>query len=371
MGHASIDISARQSKAIQQQIFDSLKRNESQQSLSTQLAQTLSAPLPTFRSSAIATRFGRRTIAPFRRYRVCQLSIATSNPNSEMLGHVDTANREFKNKEISQEEINREIERQKRLGAMSEIAPAALVSSVRSDIQSAFLYNSPIKPDENSQHPNIKPDLGRIKRRPYWFIAGIASTWLVHSMAQALGGGVWNYMISASLDYAPMLLIGARVNPETQKIAIAGAVGIFLLGLVLYLAPSLQTVINEYSAYLDASKRYSVELSEYNTKNSNAAALRDRAKNTSDDSDRRYKEILKKYGEQSWRTVAAKKTKDSDFNEWKHLSEAVDKAQMPIPPKISDELRKAAQTIGLRVGLFAVVFLSMFVMHRLEPERSA
>jgi hypothetical protein len=356
MGHASIDLSARQSKAIQQAIFDSLMQSESQKPIqSAQPAQHRSQT--TIKPSSTATRFGRRNLAASRRYQL---------PS----GRYDHATQQvYEDREPSKEEIQREIDRQKALGAMTELTPAALISSARPDIHPIPLhYGSP--KFENPHDLNPKSDSGKLNRRPYWIIAGVASTWLVHSMAQALGGGVWDYMISAAFDYSPMLLIGARVDRDAQKIANIGAVGIFAIGLLLYLAPSIQTAFNEYSSYSVASEQYDLSMNEYRAKSANAIALRDAAKKSAEDSDKNYRAVVEKYGENSWRTAPAKKAKEKGFEEWKRRSESAESLSTPVSPQISNELRNALQTIGMRIGLFAIVFLSMFIMRRLEEEVS-
>lgn len=362
MGHASIDLSARQSKAIQQAIFDSLMQSESQEPIqSTQPAQHRSQT--TIKPSLTATRFGRRNLAASRRY---QLPAVLCEPNAAS-GRYDHAIQVFEGREPSKEEIQREIDRQKALGAMTELAPAALMSSARSDIHPIPLHNAPSKL-KNPHGLKPKADSGKLNRRPYLIIAGVASTWLVHSMAQALGGGVWDYMISAAFDYSPMLLIGARVDRDTQKIANIGAIGIFAIGLLLYLAPSIQTALNEYNSYSIAREQYDLSMNEYRAKSANAIALRDAAKRSADDSDKNYRAAVEKHGENSWRTAPAKKAKEKDFEEWKRRSESADSLSTPVSPQISNELRTALQIIGMRLGLFAIVFLSMFIMRRLEEE---
>jgi len=267
----------------------------------------------------------------------------------------------------TQEEILREVQRQKALGAMTEIAPELISSAAQSGH-----YPSVAKiPDQAALRRNDKVEPKKTKEAwPYWLIAGAASTWLVHSSAQAFGGGFWNYVIFAAFDYSPMLLLGARVDVDTQVVARRGAIAVFLIGLALYLAPSIQTLINEYSAYTQAEVQYAVDQESYISQIKNTVSLRDQAKSKADESEAALKSSREKFGQNSWRTQTAQKESDLAFREWKRLSEEANSTKAPITPKINDELRTAAQTIGMRVGLFAIVFLLMFVMRKLEGERN-
>lgn len=351
MGNASIDISLRQSKAIQQQIFEKLMAGEA-----------YSSPNLTDRSvlKSTASKRSRR-------------AVVTHSPEVSNIKHELTCSTSEKFSSIStyeptREEILQEVARQKLLGAMQEVPLAPLISGVATQKNQTF---------EVDRRPSLvcKSSVGAANasqpKLPYWIIAVMASTWLVHSMAQALGGGLWNYLIAAAFDFTPMILIGAKVNPDTQKIAGIGAVSIFLIGLGLYLAPSVQTVFNEYSAYSEASQRFALDMKEYNSERTNVTSLIDSAKKTADASENVFQDTKEKYGENSWRMASAKKSKEADFDEWKRLSESANALQVPVAPKINNELRNAAQAIGMRIGLFAIVFLSMYVMRRLENEGSA
>lgn len=351
MGNASIDISLRQSKAIQQQIFEKLMEGNAHAS-SNLTDQSVLKSVP-----------GKRT----RRVGISPPP-KVSNIKHELTCNTSEKFSSHSTCEPTREEILREVARQKLLGAMQEVPLAPIISSAAAqkaqnfDVdRSASLARRSSGSVANSSQPKFQ----------YWIIAVMASTWLVHSMAQALGGGLWNYLIAAAFDFTPMILIGAKVNPDTQKIAGIGAVSIFLIGLGLYLAPSVQTVFNEYSEYSEASQRFALDMKEYNSKRTNATSLIDSAKKTADASEKVFQDTKEKYGENSWRIASAKKSKEADFEEWKRLSDGASALQVPVAPKINNELRNAAQAIGMRIGLFAIVFLSMYVMRRLENEGSA
>ena len=207
---------------------------------------------------------------------------------------------------------------------------------------------------------------------PYWIISTLACFWLVYSMTTSLPGHWFgNLLIAVAFEFTPMLMLGARVDRKHQKTVSWGSLGIFLVGLGLYLAPSVQMLVNESSAYAEASVRYDASLKDYQSKNANNAALIEATRADADRSQKGYEDAVTAYGENSWRTAAAKKQKVSDAAEWKRQSSAAELAKAPVAPKISDDLTKAGQAIAIRIGLFAVVFLSMFVMQRLERPETA
>jgi hypothetical protein len=265
-------------------------------------------------------------------------------------------------------EIHLEIEKMKMAGLMTEIPARTNFVSSAEQPSSSFSRSS-----SDSRQPEILiPSDSSPYLVPYWTVSTLACIWLVYSMTSSLPGHwFWNLLIAIAFEFTPMLMLGARVEKKYQKTVSLGAIGIFLVGLGLYLAPSIQTLKNESSTYLENSDRYEADTKEYETRRANGSALVNSAKLDSERSAATYDSTLKSYGENSWRTAAAKKQKISDAAEWKRLSVVSESAKAPLAPKISDELTKAAQAIATRIGLFAVVFLSMFVMRRLEEPKTA
>lgn len=315
------------------------------------------------------------------------------NPTDEMLPHVDDSSSEeilvldrrseagrissvpqirladFNSYNPSQDEIHLEVEKLKLAGFMTEIPTRTnFVSSAESIPSQKFPPASPQRPlPEIANSANLGPS-----RIPYWTVATLACCWLVYSMTISLPGHwFWNLLVAVAFEFTPMLMLGARVDKKSQKSVFWGSLGIFLVGLGLYLAPSIQMLINESSAYVEGSARYDTEVEHYKARSANMAALIKTAKADADRSAQIYEDALLSYGENSWRTSNAKKQKFSDAAEWKRQSLTAESTQAPLVPKISDDLTKAAQAIATRIGLFAVVFLSMFVMRRLEePAKS-
>lgn len=264
----------------------------------------------------------------------------------------------------SQDEIRLEVEKLKLAGVMAEIPTRT------NFVSSAEAISSQNFPQTSSQRPMpeiaTSSDLGPC-RIPYWTVSTLACCWLVYSMTTSLPGHwFWNLLIAIAFEFTPMLMLGARVDKKYQKKVFLGAIGIFLVGLGLYLAPSIQMLINESSAYAEVLARYDADVEDYKARSANSAALMKAAKADAERSAQSYEDVLKSYGENSWRTSNAKKQKFSDAAEWKRQSLTAESTQAPLVPKISDDLTKAAQAIATRIGLFAVVFLSMFVMRRLE-----
>lgn len=266
----------------------------------------------------------------------------------------------------SADEIRLEIEKMKLAGLMTEIP-------TRTNFVSSAEPSSSSSPSSSSAKSQIQiasdssPSLA-----PYWTVSTLACIWLVYSMTTSLPGHwFWNLLIAIAFEFTPMLMLGARVERKHQRTVTFGAVGIFTLGLGLYLAPSVQMLWNESSAYVEASSRYESDVREYEGKAYNTKALILAAKSDAEISSQGYEAALSAYGENSWRTAVAKKQKVSDAAEWKRLSKDADIPKAPLTPKISDDLTKALQAIATRIGLFAVVFLSMFVMQRLERPETA
>ena len=247
---------------------------------------------------------------------------------------------------------------------MSEIAESEIESRATS---TDVMPKSNIAHRKSYKTQAILPQQSK-KSWPYWLIAGAASTWLVHSSAQAFGGGFWNYIIFAAFDYSQVLLLSACVSPDVQQKATWGAIAIFIIGFALYLAPSIQMTINEYTIYSDSSARHEAEQKAYESLNANVISLRSKAKKNSEEAEAKFENMKQQFGEKYWRVQVAQKQNDSAFHEWKRLSEEAEIIKAPIAPTISDELRTAAQAIGLRAGLFIIVYSLRFVMRRLDGE---
>ena len=269
----------------------------------------------------------------------------------------------------NQDEIRLEVEKLKLAGLMTEVPTQTNFISSAETVSSSFF------PQTSSDRPQPKiaaPSAPGPSRVPYWTVSTLACCWLIYSMTSSLPGHwFWNLLIAVAFEFTPMLMLGARVDKKYQKTVSWGALGIFLVGLGLYLAPSIQMLVNESSAYVEASALYDANARDYQSRSANSAALVVAAKTDADRSAQSYEDALKAYGENSWRTAAAKKQKVSDATEWKRQSSDADIAKSPLAPKISDDLTKAGQAIATRIGLFAVVFLSMFVMQRLERPETA
>lgn len=256
----------------------------------------------------------------------------------------------------TEDETRLMVERLKYLGLMTEIpSQPKIVSSA--EVGSA---SHPQVPSAEKESSSEAP-----QQWPFWTVAGLASAWLVYSMTSSMPGNwFWNLLIAIAFEVSPMLILGAKIDPKSHTKAAWGAFAIFLIGLVLYLAPSAQTLFNESSAYLDAKDRYAAQSEEFQTKQGNSAALVLTAKVVSELSAEAYVSASKAYGDNSWRTVSARKQKDADFREWKEQSAKVEAMKAPEMPQISDELTKSARAIAARLGLFIVVFVMMFVGRR-------
>ncbi len=262
------------------------------------------------------------------------------------------------------DDIRLEVEKLKALGLMTEIPPwTNFVSSAEAVSSRTFPEaDSSRLHVTNSVTSEMAPSVA-----PYWIISTLACFWLVYSMTTSLPGHWFgNLLIAIAFEFTPMLMLGARVERKHQRTVTFGAVGIFLLGLGLYLAPSAQMLWNESSAYAKASEGYESAVMEFEAKVLNSKALTLAAKADAERSSQGYEAAISSYGEKSWRTAVAKKQKVSDAAEWKRLSTASETFKAPAAPKISDRLIEASQAIAIRIGLFAVIFLSMFVTKRLQ-----
>lgn len=206
-------------------------------------------------------------------------------------------------------------------------------------------------------------------KRPLWLMAIACSTWLVHSMAESLGGGFWDYVIAAAFDYAPLLLMSAAVNPRYQRVNMIGAVAIFAAGLMLYLAPYAQTLSNEISLYQKASQRFSADMASFEAQVQGSQALVLAKQKAHENAEKMYQKALDTYGEKAWQTGNAKQQLAKALQSWEESQLHMQKKEKPDMPVYSDALRQAVQEIIKRVGLFGIAFLSVFSMTHLTWDR--
>jgi hypothetical protein len=196
-------------------------------------------------------------------------------------------------------------------------------------------------------------------------MALICSTWLVHSMAESLGGGFWNYLIAGAFDYSPILIASAPIAPRYQRLTLWGSCAIFVIGLLLYLAPYVQTLSNELSLYAQASQHYQTELDRYRSQSKASQELTAASQKAHEQAEAAYQSQLEQYGSNSWRTATAKRHKEEMLTKWRDIANQTLVAVKPEIPTYSDGLRQALQEIIKRVGLFGIAFLSIFVMRNL------
>ena len=252
----------------------------------------------------------------------------------------------------TEDEIRREVVQLKAKGRMTEIPIET--NSANQTVASLSVSSSNSSLVQSDSHGPLEG------------ISILACAWLVMSMTFALPGAwYWTLPIAIAIEFTPMLVFGAKLPGQNRLWIDAGAIGIFLIGLLLYVAPSIQTLWNEGTEYSSAMKTYLHETSDFSVKSKNAQDLIDRSKTRSDLSETNFNDVGKAFGSNSWRTVVAKKQYDHDFQDWKDRSKEQDVLKAPVVPKIKDDLTTAAQTIATRIVLFAVVFLLMYVKRKL------
>lgn len=253
-------------------------------------------------------------------------------------------------------EIRLEIERLKAAGQMTE-------TSSRTEIISSASYVESPPRKENETSSNLP---FTTKTWPFWAISILASLWLVSSMLSSLSGRwFFNLPIAIAFAFGPLLLLGAKLNPKASKVAFWGAVWLFSLDISLYLVPSVKKLWNEASLYSEALSRYEQLSTEFKAESQNLASLTAKAKTRSDDAENAYRKAFENYGASSWRTVQTKNTFDQEFKTWEDRSKGLELRKAPEILTISEELTAAAQAIIVRIGLFAVVILLMFVKRQI------
>ena len=190
-------------------------------------------------------------------------------------------------------------------------------------------------------------------------IAMGCSAVLIHSLAESLGGGIWNFLIATGFEATPIALVGARINDKKRREkAVWGALLLFVLSLGLFISPQVTTIFNELSAYKTQSKLYELGLKNYE----NSQFLIRQAKTNFELAEKSLTNVIAGEGESSPRAVHSKREAARAFSQWEKLSkEAGAVAQKPHSPALSDEFISGIQTIVLRIGLFLAAFLSMYV----------
>jgi hypothetical protein len=257
------------------------------------------------------------------------------------------------------EEIKAEVERQKKLGFMTEI-PAELSRSLGASIfaQSQTPPSAEVVPGPNAHSAHATTEGHDYSRIALLVIATACSAVLIHSLAASLGGGIWNYLIATGFESTPIALVGAKIHDlKRREKAMWGALLLFILSLGLFISPQVTTIVNELSRYEAQSKLYSLDLKNYE----NSQALINKAKANSELAETSLKTVIATEGENSPKADQLKRDVKKAFSHWEKLSkEAGSLTQKPQSPALSDAFISAIQTIVLRIGLFLAAFLSMY-----------
>lgn len=254
--------------------------------------------------------------------------------------------------EPSRDEILRVKEELIRKGMMTEI-PAETNSAEAAEYSSkGFSASSDLQHGKKSK--NIAAALDGL--------SGVICVWLVLSMTAALPGAWYStFPIAMAIEFTPLLVFRAEIDIKNRLIPDLAGVAIFILGLLLYLAPSAQTVWNETRGYSSALLQYAHDLSTLEE----AQGLISKAKIKSESSESAYQEAVKKFGVASWRTANPKNEAERDLKDLKDLVEKKTQISFPVAPQMSSEVTEAAQTIATRIILFGAMFLLMFVRRKL------
>jgi hypothetical protein len=258
------------------------------------------------------------------------------------------------------EEIKAEVERQKRLGFMTEL-PAEVSRSQSASI----LAQSQIQPiPEPASGPqaystNVPAEGHDYSRIALFVIAIGCSAVLIHSLAESLGGGIWNFLIATGFEATPIALVGARIkDTKRREKAMWGALLLFILSLGLFISPQVTTIVNELSTYGAQSELYGLDLKSYE----NTQALINQAQANSELAEKSLKIVIAAEGENSPKADQFKRDAKKAFLHWEKLTkEAGSLTKKPHSPALSDAFISAIQTIVLRIGLFLAAFLSMYV----------
>lgn len=198
----------------------------------------------------------------------------------------------------------------------------------------------------------------------YWVVASMASLWLTLAMIESLSGHpALNLLVAISFSFGPMLILAPKLSDKDQKIAKWGAGIVFVLDAMLYLLPSAQVLWNESKAYYLSSSTYISQSAQYQSQQNNSVALVEETRLLSENAKRDFDKTRADYGADNWRTKAAKTEYEKKLRDWKLQSEKLTALPQKASsvPKLSQAMTEAAQALAIRIGLFLVVYLLMFV----------
>lgn len=258
------------------------------------------------------------------------------------------------------DEIKAEVERQKKLGFMTEL-PAeqscSLGASIFAQSQSQPIAETVSGPQANST--NLASEGHDYSRIALFVIAIGCSAVLIHSLAGSLGGGIWNFLVATGFEATPIALVGAQIkDTKRREKAMWGALLLFVLSLGLFVSPQVTTIVNELSVYQAQSKLYDLDIKNYQ----NSQALITQAQANSELAEKSLKTVIAAEGENSPKADQSKREAKKAFTHWEKLTkEAGSLTQKPQSPALSHAFISAVQTILLRIGLFLAAFLSMYV----------
>ncbi|RYZ89624.1 MAG: hypothetical protein EOP04_06320 [Proteobacteria bacterium] len=254
--------------------------------------------------------------------------------------------------EPTKDEVRRVKDELIRKGIMTEIPSETNSAEARSFSSPNSLAPAECEPTRHSKDLAAALDA----------LSGVICLWLVLSMTAALPGPFYStFPIAMAIEFTPLLVFRAKIKVERRWVPDLAGVVVFFLGLLLYLAPSAQTVWNETRNYSSSLARYAHDVSAFEE----AQSLIDKAKFKSNNSETTYQAILKESGLTSWKTTTAKKSADDDSKVLKDLIDKKAHLSFPVTPNITGEFTAAAQTVGTRIILFGAMFLLMFVRRKL------
>lgn len=198
---------------------------------------------------------------------------------------------------------------------------------------------------------------------PFWIIAFLCSIWLGISLGDSLGGTPGAYVVGFAFEFSPMILMGARVtDPRTRDVASISAIAIFAIGAILFMTPHFQTAWNEYEKYSSAKSAFQIDLRNYQS----ASRIVTEAEARYSASKKDYETKVTSLGSLDNATTKAKKQMEKDLAAWSEKLKNSPNQKIPESPSLSDSLRAAIQELGLRVGLFVIVYALMYVMRGLD-----
>ncbi len=301
--------------------------------------------------------------------------------------------------EPSTSEIKAEVQRQILVGAMTELrsplTPSRIYSPTHSQIHAEDWKNAESEPKilvtfdpsqpvfvpapthaEAWKPADIEPiatvpDIKKLPRLPpfkysswpFWIIAFLCSIWLGISLGDSLGGTPGAYIVGFAFEFSPMILMGAKVtDPRTRDVASISAISIFIIGAILFMTPHFQTAWNEYEKYSSAKSAFQIDLKNYQS----ASRIVTEAEAKYSASKRDYETKVTSLGSLDNATAKAKKQMEKDLAAWSEKLKQSPNQKIPESPNLSDSLRAAIQELGLRVGLFVIVYALMYVMRGLD-----